>query len=87
MICFKCGKKGHYSRDYKQDAQGVRIYFHRKQMGHIKTNCPLMNPKVAIHALTPATLRITDEQQGIIEAPRAKGKAFQFMEEEAREAL
>ena len=27
LICFNCSK-GHYNRDYKQEAWGVRIYFH-----------------------------------------------------------
>lgn len=41
-------------------------------------NCPLLNPTGAIQAPTPATLMITNEQHGIVEAPRAKGRAFQL---------
>lgn len=86
LICLKCDKEGHYNRYYKQEAYGVRTYFYYNHMGHMKANCPLLNPIGIIQAFVPATLRITDGQQGKVKALRDKGRAFQLMVEEAREA-
>lgn len=61
--------------------------FQWNQIGHIKANCPLMTPIGAIKDPTHATLRITDGQQGKVEAPWSKGQAFQLMAEEEREVM
>lgn len=55
-------------------------------MGHIWSNCPLLNPAGKIHAPTLGTLRITNGQQGKVNSPRAKGPSFQLKVEEAGEA-
>lgn len=39
-----------------------------------------------MQAPSPGTLKITNGQQVRVEAPRAKGRAFQLMVEEATEA-
>lgn len=54
-------------------------------MGHIKANCTLLSAKNIIQVPAPTSLRITEGRQGGVETPRAKGRAFQIMVEEARE--
>lgn len=65
----------------------MHVCFNYNQLGYFKAGCPLLNHAGAIQAPTPATLRIIDGHQGRAEAPMVKGRAFQLMAEEAKEAL
>ena len=51
----------------------------------MKTNCPVLAAR-PMHALAPATLRITDGNQGRSEPPRAQRRAFHLTTEVARVA-
>ena len=60
----------------------MRISFHCNPLGHIKTNCPLLNPTGAMQVPVPSNLRIIDGQQGRVEALIAEGRTFQLMAKE-----
>lgn len=75
-------------RDCLQGApvSGMRLCYHYDQVGHVKSNCPLLAAKPT-QVLAPATLRIADGRPVKAESPKAQGHAFQLTTEEARAAL
>ena len=65
--------------------QGMRLYYHCDQVGHVKANCTLLAAKPAqVSAL--ATLRNSDGRPVKVEPPKDQGRAFQLIAEEARVA-
>ena len=75
--CYKCGKDGHIARDCPK---GFMVCFHCNQTGHRKAECPQLR-----QGATPTT-RTTETRPAKVEAPRARGRAFQLTAEEVRAA-
>ena len=76
-VCYKCGKKGHIARDCPK---GFSVCFHCNQTGHRKAECPQLRQGSAPVARTTETRPVK------VEAPRARGRAFQLTTEEVRAA-
>lgn len=80
-FCYKCGKRGHVSRDCTSTA---KLCFQCYQPRHEKAECP-QNLTRPVRAPAPATLRITNGTQGNRnDVPKGRGRVFQLTAEEAR---
>lgn len=74
-------------RDCRQQAAppSTKICYHYEQVGHMRVNCPLLVARPD-QVPTPATLRITDGQQGRANSPSARCYTFQLTTKEGRAA-
>lgn len=67
--------------------EDMRICYHYSQIGHVKTDLPLLKASGgggAPKAPTVSLLRITDGCVGVVGTKRARGRAFQLTAEEAQ---
>lgn len=72
LIYYKCSKERNYSLYVNRTAWGLRICFHYNQVGYIMVNFPLPKLTCAIQVPAPTKLKITNERQSGLEAPKAK---------------
>lgn len=67
---YKCGKIGHYNRDYTTTHTSDLIFFHCNLRGNNKDHYPsLPGGRRAVVASSLATLRTTDDLHAMVDVP------------------